>query len=541
MTDHRFPFTALRNPTLVLFILIFIFLSAGSALKESLTYDEIVDVEEGMSNIVNHEFKEPFNPPFIRMLTAVPLVIGADTIIASPRLADRYFPSRLVTIGLAIALMISVYWATRKYFDDQTAVVAIFLFTFEPNILSHSHYITMDIGVTLFFFLAYIQLLQLMRNVTGRNILFFGIAAGLAMASKISGLIFLIGLLILIIFYKRMWRIISVRHAAKITVLLVVAGLTIWATYFFSTDVIIAQRIDPTRLSSRLMDDAIASQNQFLIRGLTFLSSNPIPLGNYIATIKNHVVRGMMTDDIYFLGGHYSKSKPYFMLIAFLLKTPIPLLILFLTSLILNWRKRRRTSFPYFLLPVAAVIFMSIITRVVPLVRHILPMYPFIIICAATAIRSLSRQTAKLSVGIIMLWYIYGTLINFPHFISYANEFAGPRETRYKYFSDSNIDWGQGLVTLNKYVLGKQPEHVTLSYFGRDDAAAYGFPSNSPWGSYKFEEICSFHDITKRYGDAAPLTIVSVSNWYYCGYYREEVFARERITDVVADAFLIFR
>jgi hypothetical protein len=82
---------------------------------------------------------------------------------------------------------------------------------------------------------------------------------------------------------------------------------------------------------------------------------------------------------------------------------------------------------------------------------------------------------------------------------------------------------------------------VTLSYFGRDDAAAYGFPSTTPWGSYTFEEICSFHDITNRYGDNPPLTIVSVSNWYYCGYYRQDEFARERIADVVADAFLVFR
>ncbi|MBI4066258.1 hypothetical protein HY411_00935, partial [Candidatus Gottesmanbacteria bacterium] len=146
----------------------------------------------------------------------------------------------------------------------------------------------------------------------------------------------------------------------------------------------------------------------------------------------------------------------------------------------------------------------------------------------------------KIVVAILLLWYIGGTVAQYPHFISYANEFTGPRERRYELLADSNLDWGQALPDLVPYIRAQKLGKVKFSYFGRDDAAVYGLPSATPYGGWRFEEICAFHDVVLDGNAKEEKTVISVSNWYYCGYNKEEAYRKEHIWDVVADTFLVF-
>src|SRR3972149_8202183 len=164
----------------------YLFISIGSARRESLTYDEIVDIEEGINIVTKREFLEPYNPPFIRILTAVPLVAGLDRLTNSKVPAERYFPARAVTIGLGLLLLLAVWHFTRQYFGNEAALIGLFLMALEPNFLGHSHYITMDVGVALLVFLSYLKLLELRQKPTAANFLWLGIFSGLALASKIS-------------------------------------------------------------------------------------------------------------------------------------------------------------------------------------------------------------------------------------------------------------------------------------------------------------------------------------------------------------------
>src|SRR3989304_3344960 len=133
----------------------YLFISVGSARRESLTYDEIVDIEEGINIVTKREFREPFNPPFIRILAAIPLVAGLDGVPNSKGRAERYFPARAVTIGLGLLLLLAVWHFTRQYFGNEAALIGLFFMSLEPNFLGHSHYITMDVGVALLIFLSY--------------------------------------------------------------------------------------------------------------------------------------------------------------------------------------------------------------------------------------------------------------------------------------------------------------------------------------------------------------------------------------------------
>ncbi|MEK7440512.1 MAG: hypothetical protein AABZ78_06945, partial [Chloroflexota bacterium] len=69
----------------------------------------------------------------------------------------------------------------------------------------------------------------------------------------------------------------------------------------------------------------------------------------------------------------------------------------------------------------------------------------------------------------LFIVHLISTFASAPNFLSYFNEFVGANG--YKVLSDSNIDWGQDLPALGKYLNGRK---VYLSYFGQADPSYYG-------------------------------------------------------------------
>src|SRR5579872_5114538 len=141
----------------IFFMTIFFSLSLGSAVKESLTFDEIVHVQEGMHAWQQHTFAiDTNNPPLVREVQVIPLLFGVQRRIPSHQPNLQVLPARMMTILFGLVLLLLIFFTVKKYIGLPQAVVAGLLFTFEPTILGNSHYVTQDIGVTLIFFAAYI-------------------------------------------------------------------------------------------------------------------------------------------------------------------------------------------------------------------------------------------------------------------------------------------------------------------------------------------------------------------------------------------------
>lgn len=479
----------------------FFALSLGSALRESLTFDEIVHLEEGANHLKSHSFAiDTNNPPFIRELTAIPKMLG----LGEPIYA------RLVTILLGEVLLISVFFIVRTYFGTTPAILSVFLLAFDPTFFAHSHYVTLDVGFALFFLLAWWALYA-------RRYLLFGMLFGLAAASRVTAWVFLIG--------SGLWFVQRI-HLKKLLLVGLLSSAVIWATYFFRSDVIIAKRTDPSRLSSRLASNPVLSPLVF------FMKTQPVPLGNYLAVIKNNALRaGQSRRNWAALGAN------------FFLKTPIPMLLLLLVfffRLFTQTELREKTRMVY--IPLLTIFAVTSISGQQPWVRYLLPMYPFMAIAEAMGIWGIWDKKdirGKFLCIVLFLWYVGGTLIQFPHFISYANELAGPKDKRFEKLVDSNLDWGQALPDLARYVRQKNPIQISFSYFGRDNGNDYGLVSATPWGSYKSEEICAFHEIP-LVGTGDRIVAISATNWYQCGYMKQPQFQKEKIKDVVADSILIF-
>jgi hypothetical protein len=60
-----------------------------------------------------------------------------------------------------------------------------------------------------------------------------------------------------------------------------------------------------------------------------------------------------------------------------------------------------------------------------------------------------------------------------PDYLSYFNVFVPPSRS-YELLSDSNLDWGQGLLALRKYQAEHPDEVIHLAYFGNIDPRRYG-------------------------------------------------------------------
>ena len=133
-------------------VALFVVLSAGSALRESLVYDEIFYLQEGVANLTARVFSDPYNPPLVRELTAIPLIITPSILPQSDIAAIRYLPARLVPVALGILLLCSVYLFAKRRTGSMTAFIAVLILALEPTVLAHSHYVTNDIGVTFFSF-----------------------------------------------------------------------------------------------------------------------------------------------------------------------------------------------------------------------------------------------------------------------------------------------------------------------------------------------------------------------------------------------------
>ncbi len=136
-------------------------------------------------------------------------------------------------------------------------------------------------------------------------------------------------------------------------------------------------------------------------------------------------------------------------------------------------------------------------------IRHILPIYPFLFILMSLAIskylseypenttnlkKLLSLYWQKilkyLVIFLLFLWYLISSLSIYPNFLTYFNQIIGGPTNAYKYVSDSNLDWGQSLKELAKFVEKNNIKKMQLDYFGGGSPEYYLKDAYIPYKSY---------------------------------------------------------
>lgn len=505
---------------LALSLIFFVILQIWSIFSESRTFDEALHVDAGYAFLASRDFaKEPFNPPFARELLAIPTLINSQT------LRDPiFFQQRLVVVLISCVLLAGVFFVSRKLFGTVSALFSSFLFIFEPEILAHGHYAATDMILACFIFFSIICFILWRREFTYKRLLILGILIGLTLSIKISAIPFLLFSFVLLYVFdnKRDGFMTSSIVFRPLLVVICISLFTIWTTYFFTWD--------------RPLGDGFVPKNEFVkkimyIPGMSYLLTQPLPLGGYLRTIKQDLLYNYSSDYVKpaFLMGKFSQHGFwYFYPIAFILKTPFPLLILLLLVLIHD----KKRKYIFLLLPVLAIFISASLSTLNLGVRYILPIYPFLILYASQVV-FLKFPHKKLFLFILLVWYSIGTLLSAPHFLSYMSGFTGNK--KYTFLIDSNYDWGQGLLSLRKYQEIYHIDKLQLAYFGMVDPMLYGLRYERI-NDISLGDKKAVHSFRTQKGTAIA---ISASCYYYCGYYKYAVFAQKK-PQIIGGSILLF-
>jgi 4-amino-4-deoxy-L-arabinose transferase-like glycosyltransferase len=167
----------------------------------------------------------------------------------------------------------------------------------------------------------------------------------------------------------------------------------------------------------------------------------------------------------FLLGSYRDHGWWYYFPVILFFKTPLAFLILAIIGMVVMVRSKNPETIGVALAPIAMLL-PTLTTGINIGVRHVLPLYPLLTICAAAAIVSLWRRS-RIAVVILLAWYFIATAIAHPDYMSYFNEAAGNHPERIA--ADSNLDWGQDLLRLATTVRDEHIDHLYLAYFGTAD------------------------------------------------------------------------
>jgi hypothetical protein len=451
---------------------------------QSLSNDEPLHIIAGLEAWRYHRF-ERWNdhPPLVFLLCTLPLLLNHTEIDiqTDAKYADAIRPrpeviawaARPVIVILGVLLGVLLWFTARRLFSESAANFALALFAFSPSLIANFSITCNDGAVALITFVTAMQVVYWRRTQSWGRTVALGLILGALLATKFSTPVLFVLALALVLVLKPEgvswkpkewnWR--------KAVALIAIAFVFVWGTYFFHWTKVTVKDGFVTVTSPNRTKAATGDMHKHL--NLTMY----LPAGEYVegmGRVANHLNLGHPT---FFLGqvsiGRGWKS--YFPVVV-LLKWPTVVLAIFLTAVILGFL--RRIQFPpdllIFSLFPGLYFLIAIFSKVDLGERHILLVYPFALLFAAALWHFARGRRAVLALLVaLVVVNAADTLRYAPGYLSYFTIFVNPA-TSYKLLSDSNLDWGQGLLALRKYQTQHPNETIRLAYFGTIDPALYG-------------------------------------------------------------------
>ena len=456
---------------------------------QSLTYDEPVHIAEGL-NAWRYGRFEQYNdhPPLARLWCTVPL-IGAKWQVEIQQLPDSFRVTRIapdpvslawraramnVLLGLALAAL--VWWAADRLFSRTAANFALALFAFSPSLIAHFSIAATDGAATLFIFATAWGLVRWRREPTWQKTSGFGLLLGLMLLAKFSTApMFVLALLwVLLLGTDKVISSPAKWNWGKAAAALLLAFVAVWAGYFF--------HVAHLTVRDGTLTATFPNWRQSIVKPVHGRNySVLVPAGEYVEGFRELVRHNRQGQPAFFLGEVSSRGgwKLYYPVVI-LLKWPTIVLGLSLTGLAIALRRKVRVppdlwimaSFP------ALYMAMAIFARFNLGERHVLPMYPFAILFAAAAWEWVRHKPAAVALLMLLAALNAADALRFaPGYLSYFTPFVRSSES-YRLLTDSNLDWGQGLLALRDYQRDHPGERISLAYFGSVDPQTYGIQSD---------------------------------------------------------------
>lgn len=514
-------------------LLLYIFMAVSATTRKSVTFDEISFATMGYLYWTqpSHHL-QPENGIFASAWAALPLLfdhlqtpqetgepwnnlgyygeyyrffysMGNDP-------ATMLFQERTMISLLGAGLGALIFFWSRELFGVRGGFASLLLFIFCPNMLAHGALVTTDMAAALGFFAATFSFWKLSHTVSWRTLTFSILALCCLFLAKMSAILILpIFFLILVVrFFSRhpveiqlftnkilgnrfarvgAWSCVLMLHLIGVVVML-------WLAYDFqyyswNQEAARGEILLSPHFSFWSADGMKASILEN-IAGMGLLP--PAYLEGLSYTLQFSELRSA------FLCGRFSvEGWWWFFPFAFLIKTPMASLLLFLSSFVAlalwRWFPRGWMASPseaprcptlYDLSPLlilGGVYGLACLTSHLNIgLRHMMPVYPVLFVLAGANVFWLLGKKPIFKITLIVL--IAGTMTEslsvWPNYLAFFNQFVGGPRNGYKYLLDSSLDWGQDLPGLHQWLEKNVPAAsgtpVYLSYFGTGDPKFYG-------------------------------------------------------------------
>jgi hypothetical protein len=379
---------------------------------------------------------------------------GRELLLAEPDLESTILHARLPSLALLLTLGVIVFAWARSLYGASGGLLSLFLFSFSPTLLAHGSLATGDIHAACFITLAAFVYARFLDRPRLGRLLASGLTLGLALAAKFSALALLPSFALLGLvagpWGERRLPGRLVPHAASLAAILGVATCVLFAAYGAT-----GTRVPLGGGEASLPGFADYLDGLARVRVLAEQGWNSYLLGEYR------------------LGGWW-----YYYPIALAVKTPIPALLAFAASWTMTpWiagLDRRREACVW--IPASMLLAAALTSDLNIGVRHLLPVLPLLHVFCGRLVK-LELGPAYLRGALVAAggaWYVLGTLSHHPHHLSYFNEVTGGPERGHLVLADSNLDWGQSLRDLRRFLDAEGVDAVRLASFGPTPPGRYG-------------------------------------------------------------------
>jgi dolichyl-phosphate-mannose--protein O-mannosyl transferase len=179
--------------------------------QNSLTLDEGAHLYAGYQHWRARDFGvNPEHPPLVKLVAALPLLgmnlkqphppnpffiveeyAGGGELMDANNMDLLVIRSRTAVCVFTLLLGVLVFAMGYEMFGPEAALLALALFTFEPTVLAHGALVTTDMGLAACMFAAVYAFYRYVKQPGVARLLVFGVAVGLTLATKMSGVLIL--------------------------------------------------------------------------------------------------------------------------------------------------------------------------------------------------------------------------------------------------------------------------------------------------------------------------------------------------------------
>ncbi len=437
------------------------------------------------------------------------IAVTQATLLAYRPLERVIVAPRVAAVLLTVLFAATIFRCAASFAGPTAGLLALALCISDPNFVAHGSLATTDMGATAFSFWALWAGMRWLQRPSWRRWLLAALLLGLAQGVKLTALLLypILGMGVLLDAATRRRRDARIpRSLLAYAGMVGVSLLVLWAIYGFE------------------------------VRSVAgVLGGIPLPAASHIERwlrLQSNLAYGR---ESFLLGQNGMQGWIQYFPIAFLIKTPLPILILLCITLLrkaghvlrFTLHASRFTSyvsrFTFYIFPFTYAL-ASLTSPLNIGYRHLLPVLPFLYVGIASSEWRMAngKYSSRLVLYGLLAWLALGTLRIAPHDLAFFNELAGGPDNGWRFLADSNTDWGQTFKALAEYQITHKIEPLRLSAFTFYDPAAYGvdYVSVAPMTGAppvlprRFNPDAGVYAISATTLDGVPLPYPPTFDWF---------------------------